>query len=301
MGFFDADLPTDPLDFSSPTVAQPLLLQASPIEDVLFAVAARPVEGLGLGTVEAVACMLAERFRIRLTDCVPGRVGGLLRWHDAILARGVQDASPDGSREARVMRLVVLEDGGMLFTLHAVAPLRLEEDWLSTLHHCIETFEIDDPLGPTLPLRADGEPARVTAIEHDPDLPPPKDANEVYRRQMTTKREAALREAAPLIAADRFDEAERLVLAADSSIMGHVALGAAYTDALRIAAAARDRNEADDALRRRAETLYRRALRWRLGCYPDPHTADEAESYEAGQASDREELVVLLGYEPLPR
>ena len=46
------------------------------------------------------------------------------------------------------------------------------------------------------------------------------------------------------------------------------------------------------------EALFRRALNWAQGCYPEPHTEVEAEDYERGRAEDRARLVAVLGYDP---
>ena len=55
-----------------------------------------------------------------------------------------------------------------------------------------------------------------------------------------------------------------------------------------------------DMLHRKAgtETLFKHALSWAQGCYPEPHTEVEAEDYESGRAEDRARLVKALGYDP---
>ncbi len=125
----------------------------------------------------------------------------------------------------------------------------------------------------------------------------PRDPTKIWLELLATKRAPALAAALPLVRAGRFDEAERLVLDADDSIHGSVALARLYTDELRrlvsegaAAACAPGRDH--------AEQVFRRALGWRLGCYPEPHTSIEAESNESGRAADRAELVAIIGADP---
>ena len=48
----------------------------------------------------------------------------------------------------------------------------------------------------------------------------------------------------------------------------------------------------------RAETVFRRGLRWAQGAYPEPHTEVEAANYDAGRRADRDLFVRILGYDP---
>lgn len=288
IGFYHPDLPKDEPNFDDPTVSAPLMLTASPIAMALIAVAARPA--YTEGSVSRWVGFLTSHFGISITEMHPGRVGGLLKWHPAILASGTQ--VQDGVELS--MKFVFFEDGGHLISAHAMCPKELEDSYLGTLHHCIETIELENPKGPTamlMPEEFGGTVPTLELIEHDPELPMPKDANEVYARMMEKKRDAAVAEARPLVAKGDYDAAEQIVLRADQSIMGHVAIGNMYTQALRDAVGGKKS-------RTLTETLFARALSWKQRAYPEPHTEFEAEDYERGTESDRAELVSVLGYDP---
>lgn len=285
VGFFKHDIPSDPVDFNDPTKTAPLLVSASPIALALFTVTVRPA--YSDGSVRDWFRFLADHFGITIDDITTGFSGGLLRRHPAILVRGHQ--TQEGIDYA--MRFVAFEDGGRLISANALCPREIEDSYLGTLTHCIRTLELDDPQGPSVPLEPNAAVPSIETIDHDPDLPPPRDAAEVHARAVTKARDTAIREARPLVDADRFDEAESLVRGADVSILGHVAIASLYTQAM--VDAARDPNGKPRAL-----ALFRRALHWRLNAYPDPHTEIEAENFEAGRRSDQAELVKLLGFNP---
>lgn len=125
----------------------------------------------------------------------------------------------------------------------------------------------------------------------------PRDDYDAYLRRLERLRAPAVAAAEPLLGAGRFDEADRLVLAADESIYGRVALARLYADELRRLAA--DGSTAPASPRRpHAEALFRRALAHKHACYPDPHTAVEAEDFARGRADDRAELVAIFGCDP---
>lgn len=101
----------------------------------------------------------------------------------------------------------------------------------------------------------------------------------------------AARSALPDVRAGNFDAADASVLAVDRDIQAAVMLGAMYTEALRESVELGERQ----SRREYVEALFERALRWRQSAYPEPHTADEADSYSAGRDADRAELEALLG------
>jgi hypothetical protein len=101
---------------------------------------------------------------------------------------------------------------------------------------------------------------------------------------------AAARRALSDVRAGRFDLADAQVRAIDSDIQSAVMLGAMYTEALRRAVSNGERESRPDYV----SALHERALRWRLSAYPDPHTAHEADDYEAGRAADRAKLAAIL-------
>ena len=100
----------------------------------------------------------------------------------------------------------------------------------------------------------------------------------------------AAQAAAPDVRAGRFDAADAQVLAIDRDIQAAVMLGAMYTAALRNAVGAGEGETRPDYV----SALYERALHWRLSAYPEPHTADEGDSYEAGRDADRAQLAEIL-------
>lgn len=114
-----------------------------------------------------------------------------------------------------------------------------------------------------------------------------------WRRAQEQRRAPAVREAQRLIEQDDFDAAERAVLSVDDSIYGAVAIAALYR--ARLSALATGGGAAEKA---RRVALFRRAWLWARGCYPDPHTADEAEAFAASRARAHAELVDALGFDP---
>ena len=111
-----------------------------------------------------------------------------------------------------------------------------------------------------------------------------------YLDSVRRKLAVAARDALPDVRAGRFDAAEGRVLAVDREIQSAVMLGALYTESLRAAVSAGERESRAEYF----EALFERALHWRQSAYPEPHTADEAENYSAGRASDRAQLEALL-------
>ena len=111
---------------------------------------------------------------------------------------------------------------------------------------------------------------------------------------LARERAPAIAAAERLFAERRYAEADEIVVAADSSIFGAVALGRLYQAHLERLVAAGE-VEADRA---HAEDVFRRGLAWAQSAYPEPHTGIEAESYASGRADDRARLVRVLGYDP---
>lgn len=101
---------------------------------------------------------------------------------------------------------------------------------------------------------------------------------------------SAAQRAFPEVRAANFDAAEGLVLAVDRDIQASVMLGAMYTEALREAVSAGERESRPEFF----AALFARALHWRQSAYPEPHTAHEADDYSAGRDADRAELEELI-------
>ncbi|MBL0869680.1 MAG: hypothetical protein IBJ18_03790 [Phycisphaerales bacterium] len=289
VGFVEAPIPDEQRDFEQPHVSAPLLVLASPVALAVIAVAGRPA--YSDGTVRDWFEYLCRHFGITLLSIGPAYVGGLHKNHPAIIATGLQHQ--DGTE--LVMSFVAFEDGGRFVTAHAMCPRELEPSYMKTLEQCIFSIELLHHKGPTVNLDNNGAKYEIEIIQHEADRPPPEDEAEVYRRKVARTRESALEFARPMIAADRFDEAARVVLSADDSGQGRAALSELFVSALR-------EQVKKDGQRKpaseRALVLYRLALSHRLSTYPDPHTQDEADRYNAGMDEDRSEIAAILGYTP---
>lgn len=117
---------------------------------------------------------------------------------------------------------------------------------------------------------------------------------DIWLEHLARKRAPAVAEAEGLLDDDRYDEAERAIVAVDDSIYGEVEIARLYHRRLEQLVAL----GVTDASRARVEEVFRRALSWAHRAYPEPHTALEATQYDTGRAEDRARLVRILGYEP---
>jgi len=139
----------------------------------------------------------------------------------------------------------------------AEAPADLWADYGPFLEGVMLSLDIGDKPRPTLPLTGK---APIPQVSKKPVLPDPI---EEKKRRLAD----ASGEAIALILALRFEEAEARLKAIDADIFGANALASAYETALE---------------RAPAETrIYTRALHWARSCFPDPHTAIEAEQFRA--------------------
>jgi hypothetical protein len=114
-----------------------------------------------------------------------------------------------------------------------------------------------------------------------------KDAYQIWLAAIRKKLAAAAVEAEPLLAQDRFDEAEAIMRRADGDIHGALALGDLYTRALA------ECMQHPEPNRVRAVRLYEKALRWR-SAWPEVHTESEAEAQSAHYNEVKQELKALL-------
>lgn len=114
---------------------------------------------------------------------------------------------------------------------------------------------------------------------------------EEWAARKAKERAGVLIEASGLIAAGRFDEAERAVKTKDDSLEAAAALAQVYRECLRTAVAS-------GMPRQHIEATYHRAKTAAWCAYPEPHTEVEGEDYERGRARDFSELVKIVGYEP---
>lgn len=118
-----------------------------------------------------------------------------------------------------------------------------------------------------------------------------------YINDLACRRAPAVAEAEGLIASECYDEAEKAVIAADSSIYGAVEIAKMYRRRLEHLLAEGIEGRAD---REHAEAVFHRAARWARSAFPEPHTAAEAEQYRDAADHAVAELVRLFGYEPEP-
>ena len=117
---------------------------------------------------------------------------------------------------------------------------------------------------------------------------------ERYLRQVAERRAPAVAEADRLLSQDRYDDAERAIRAVDDSIYGAVEIAKVYRR--RLEQLVREGVNADASPR--LARVFERAVMAAWSAYPEPHTEIEAENYSRGRATDRAELVKILGYDP---
>ncbi len=281
-GFIHAELPPAEVDFDSPTQSAPIGVFSSQVALALIAVAGRPA--YETGSVLQWFKYLCDHFGIEITSFIAGTTLGA-HAHPAILAEGAQEQDGQHFR----MVLVAFEDGTRLVTAHAMCPVELWPSYGAQLTAAVQSISLTNPKGPTVDLdsmTAEGW-TKITPAKHARNM-------DKYKKEQAKLREPAEQAAAALIAKDQFEEAEAAMQRVDSSIYGSVALAKIYEARLKTLV----EQGAGRKQKERVEVVFHRALSWAQNCYPEPHTEDEGESYEAGRKSDRERLVAILGYEP---
>jgi hypothetical protein len=140
-GWQRVPLPPDEVDFADPRVMRPLCLFTPSYAAIVFTVATRP---LIPGSTPATA--LAYLSDAQQLPIEPIR-HGILPCGAVAETMATQRAGDDTMR----MRLVMLEDGGQLFSLTAMAPGPLWEAMKPTLDRIVQSFVLLDPKGPTTP------------------------------------------------------------------------------------------------------------------------------------------------------
>lgn len=234
---------------------------------------------------ERLVSLLADE-GVRLLSIGPSYVGGVRKNHPAILATGLHGEDED----ELILSIVAVEDGNRFLTARVICPREHEPAFMRKLERCIHSFELLHHLGPTVKLEQDGPDYQIDLIVRDP-LPTLEAQAAIDARRIAKAREAALAKAAPLIAADRFNEAAQLVFAADDSAQGRAALSELFAQALRDQVRRDGRRSTPSP---RALELHARALQHRLSTYPAAHTQDEADRYGAGMDEDRAEIDAIL-------
>lgn len=312
-GFITPDFPRENVDFSDPTKCAPLAVISSQIALALVAVGARPA--YEDGTVLQWLRFLASHVKIDLqhVEVHEGEGGQPGR----ITAFGSQ--FQDGTRLN--LMIVAFEDGDRFVTAHAMCPVELWPSFGDALTRCVESIRLTKPMGSRHPLdnpdareneraavgMAGGDEAGVLddlgemdaeTLEHVQGAMQVFANAEKYReasnRAMEERRAArkpAVEKATKLLREGKFEEAEKTIMQVDQSIEGGVAIARMYEARLRELV---EERAPKDTL----ESMFGRALRWAQNCYPDPHTQDEADSFESGRIEDHARLVKILGYDP---
>lgn len=270
------------VDFADPGQAAPLALWASPESGAVLAVAARPAFNEG-GVLQWVR-QLAERFEMDLQHVLVQKVGSPPT-HPGVTAFGAQRR--DGAKQS--FMLAAFEDGGWLVTAHGTCPA---DRWAACGNRLAEAVE-----SIVLTKRRGGLHKVDSPIPDRWTQPRKSRAQADYERgvaERSQQRAPAMARVQELIWKDRYDEADRAARQGGPSIESDVEVSRLYERRLR-EVVAEDGARSDRA---GVERLYRRALSWAQGCYPEPHTEIEAENYDAGRAEDRARLVKVLGYDP---
>jgi len=131
-------LPPDPVDFTDPRVMRPLCVFTPSYAAIVFTVATRPAIP-GRTPAEALADLsAAQDLKIDPVQDVSLPCG-----------EGAQTmATQRAGNDLMKMRLAMIEDGGHLFSITAMAPAPLWDAMQPTLDHIVESFVLLDPKGP---------------------------------------------------------------------------------------------------------------------------------------------------------
>lgn len=185
----------------------------------------------------------------------PIKVGGERFRHAAFVCRASEAVEGE---EIRIVTMIVV-DGARAFRLTARCLQSIWADYGPFLEDAMTSFELEAP------------------EEKKPASPRPR---------IDDGRKAVLEQVERLIGAGRFDEADRVANGIADSLQRDAALGRLYVKALKRSAEAGDLGK--------AEALFAKVLPLRLFAFPDPHTAVEAERYEAARAEAEAELQALM-------
>ncbi|MCB1866545.1 MAG: hypothetical protein KDG50_14100 [Chromatiales bacterium] len=250
---------------SPPAGASWLGIVLSAYTDAVISIGARPARGLS--SVRAFLQTHASSRGSSPGSTVEVRFGGT-RYGHAGLALDFGTAG----------YLAAFEDGGWLLSFEVACPARDWNDYGSFLLDVVRSAELLEPAGPSLSLDGGAVPPL------QPGQPDPEDQR---LAEESSSVDSARTQAATLIAAGRWDDAEALIVNLTVPNDPGAILGQLYEQAL--SAIAEGSGDPADA-----PILFERALRWQRVAYPDPHTAIEAEDFEHGKAADETRLRALL-------
>jgi hypothetical protein len=146
-------LPPDPVDFTDTRMMRPLCVFTPSYAAIVFTVATRPAIP-GLTPAEALTQLsAAQELNLGAVEEV------ILPCGEGAEAIATQRAGSDIMK----MRLIMIEDGGHLFSITAMAPAPLWDAVEPTLDHIVDSFVLLDPRGPGAPEEQGG-----TAAENKP-------------------------------------------------------------------------------------------------------------------------------------
>lgn len=275
-GFVQGELPDIEVDFNDPNQSRPLALFADPATGAMLAVAWRPT--YVKGCVTDWLADLADHFKLTVTGALSGFVGGPDHNHPAMFV--------EATKADDVLRIAAFEDERSFFTVHARVPKTHWPALQANLEHAAASIQLDNPIGPTVPCVPNGP-----VVPHDmPDMPIgewPCGRGELREKEPDMDRWLTATQQAPeLVRAGKYDEADRLVIAADPGQEHTAFLADLYYQELRA-----------NAKKPHAMALYDRAMRWHTN-WPDPHTEIEAEEASRAYAEVRAKLNKALGRDP---
>ena len=157
-----ADLPEKTLDFSKATEFMPLAVAITPIGPMVFSVGARPA--YEDGTAEQWLDFLLREEGYEHTPITETRLGNL----PAVTCEGLQKADDLVMK----MRFFLLEDGGRIFHVNAMAPEQFWSNALQKFEPMFTSFELRDSRGTKFPLRPGGAvPAAAATAAVEKSLP----------------------------------------------------------------------------------------------------------------------------------
>ncbi len=136
------DLPVEDVDFSSPEVFFPLMLAVAPWAAVALTIAARP--GFDDGMLQDWSLFLLDSQGISPTAFGPAMIGNVQG------LAGVGRQEQEGA--SLEVRFAFSEDGGRLVYIGLMAPELISAPLDAVWKTALDTFALNDPQGPTVPL-----------------------------------------------------------------------------------------------------------------------------------------------------
>lgn len=150
-----ADLPAETIDFEDPTKSLPLVVAVSPMGPMVFAVATRPAYGDGATSQWLEFLLTKDGFKY---DEIRRTMVGI---YPAVMCDALQDSDGMTMRS----RMVLLEDGGRMLTMSAMAPDELWSAVEARFTTMINSFEFQHDKGATAALfPGEALPASATGL-----------------------------------------------------------------------------------------------------------------------------------------